>query len=198
MTSEKEVICYNQPMLKRVILLHGRKKTPTESWYPWFVKTCQEYGIECTAPRMPVEDPPVLKDWVKVINDLKPDANSILVGHSLGGMAILRWLEQAADDVRVSKVVLVAVPNPNVLVHGLSDFYGKDYDYAKIKKHCDTFIQFHSIDDDIVPFKAGELNIAGLGGELREYKGLEHFGNNLTRMRDIFETALDIKLPRPN
>jgi len=183
---------------KRVLLFHGRNKTPKDCWYPWFVETCSENGVECIAPEMPVNDPPVLNEWLAIISELKPDANTILVGHSRGGMAILRWLEQAAEDVTVSKVVLVAANNPNVPDRALGDFYGNDYDYSTIKKHCDDFMQFHSTDDDFVPFKSGELNMEGLDGKLIEYKGLEHFGNNLTRMRDIFEMTLDIKLPRPN
>lgn len=182
---------------KRVLLIHGRNKTPNDCWYPWFVEICKEYGIECIAPQMPVNDPPVLHEWLKVIDELKPDANTILIGHSRGGMAILRWLEKAGADIQVDKVVLVAANNPNVPDQAMGDFYGKDYDYTEIKSHCDEFVQFHSIDDDFVPFKSGELNIDGLGGKLLEYKGLEHFGNNLTRMRDIFEVALDTKLPRP-
>lgn len=181
----------------RVLLFHGRNKLPTDAWYPWFVTTCKDNGIECIAPEMPMTDPPVLSEWLNTISSLNPDSDTVLIGHSRGGMAILRWLEQANENLRVKKVILVAANNPAVPDQALGDFYGKPYDFEKIKKHCDIFVQFHSVDDDFVPFKAGELNAEGLDGELLAYNGLEHFGNNLTRMRDIFEKALDIRLPRP-
>lgn len=184
-------------MPSRVLLFHGRNKTPQQAWYPWFVETCKENGIDCIAPQMPMTDPPVLREWLQIITELNPDDSTVLVGHSRGGMAILRWLEQAPDNVKVQRVVLVAANNPDVPDQAMGDFYGFPYNFEKIKQHCSEFVQFHSRDDDFVPFKAGELNIAGLEGKLFDYHGLEHFGNNLTRMRDIFEVATDIKLPRP-
>ena len=91
----------------------------------------------------------------------------------------------------------MAANNTDIADQAMGDFYDTPYDFEKIKPHCDDFVQFHSKDDDFVPFKAGELNMKGLNGRLLEYNGLEHFGNNLTRMRDIFEEATGIQLPRP-
>lgn len=182
----------------RVLVFHGRNKTPDQAWYPWFVETCKENRIDCTAPQMPNADPPILKEWLQVISTLNPDEGTILIGHSRGGMAILRWLEQAPKGVRIKRVVLVAANNPEVPDQAMGDFYGEPFDYQKIKEHCDDFILFHSKDDDFVPYKAGDLNATGLDGRLLTYTGLEHFGNNLTRMRDIFEVATDVILPRPS
>lgn len=181
----------------RVILLHGRAKSPSDSWYPWFVETCNDNNVECVAPAMPDREPPVLEEWMKLLDELKPDSDTVLVGHSRGGMTIMRWLEKAASDVKVKKVVLVAANNPEVPDGAMGDFYGWPYNFEAIKSHCNEFVQLHSEDDDYVPIKAGELNAAGLGCELNRYKGLEHFGNNLLRMRDIFEISTGIKLPRP-
>ena len=87
-------------MKPRVLLFHGRSKKPQDAWYPWFVKTCKDYGIECVAPQMPQADPPVLKEWLKVVEDLHPDDRTVLVGHSRGGMVILKWLEQAPERTK--------------------------------------------------------------------------------------------------
>lgn len=91
---------------------------------------------------MPLVNPPVLNEWLKIIDDLKPDKNTVLVGHSRGGMAILRWLEQAPPELKIKKVVLVAANNPNFPDQVMGDFYGSQYDFEKIKQHCDSFFSF--------------------------------------------------------
>lgn len=176
---------------KRVILLHGRNKTPQDAWYPWFKTTCEEKGVSCEAPVLPNANAPVLHEWLDMLEGLRPDADTVLVGHSRGGMAILRWLEQAPESVRVKKVVLVAVNNPAFKDGAADDFYAKPgYDFEKIRSHCDEFVLFHSHDDDFVPFAAGQSNAAGLHGRLRAYDGLQHFGNNLARMQAIIDETL--------
>ncbi len=185
------------PKPKRVILLHGRSKSPGQAWYPWLKETCQEQHIQCETPQMPHADAPVLAEWLKVIDDLRPDSNTVLVGHSRGGMAILRWLEQAPAEVKVKKVILVAANHPSIIDAFGGDFYEgnfpreSDYDYEKIKQHCHEFVVFHSRDDDFVAFAAGQKNAKGLNAKFRAYDGLQHFGNNITRMQTIFDEVVD-------
>ena len=181
---------------QRVLLFHGRDKHPSDAWYPWLRDTCVENDIKCDVPQMPLTNPPVLDEWLSVITELRPNKETILIGHSRGGMAILRWLEKAPIRLGVKKVILIAANNPEYADSVLGDFYGKPYNFEKIKTHCSTFVQFHSKDDYFVPIEAGIDNMSGLEGTLLTYNGLEHFGNNLVRMRDIFEIATDIRLPR--
>ena len=56
---------------------------------------------------MPSADAPVFEERIKVIEELKPDEHTILIGHSRGGSAVLRRLEQYATS-RVKKVILIA------------------------------------------------------------------------------------------
>ena len=180
------------PKPKRVIVLHGRSKNPSQAWYPWLKEECEKNGIECIVPPMPHPDTPILKEWLKVLDDLAPDTDTVLVGHSRGGMAILRWLEQAFESTKVKKVVLVAANNPEIMDGFGGDFYDKpDYDFAKIKQHCEQFIVFHSDDDDFVPIVSGEKNAVGLNATFHPYHGLQHFGNNITRMQEIYDEVID-------
>jgi leucyl-tRNA synthetase/8-oxo-dGTP pyrophosphatase MutT (NUDIX family)/predicted alpha/beta hydrolase family esterase/ASC-1-like (ASCH) protein len=181
----------SESALKRVVLMHGKNETPAGKWYPWFGERVKAAGLDYIAPELGVEDVPKLADWTVKLEDTKPDESTILIGHSRGGMAILRWLEQAPAAVKVGRVVLVAANDGAQPDKAGGDFfYGKDYDFAKIKSHCSDFVVVHSRDDKWVPFEAGEKIAAGLGVELSAFDGKNHFGKDTPQVPEIAALAL--------
>jgi predicted alpha/beta hydrolase family esterase len=91
-----------------VILMHGKNTDPSQKRYPWLKEAMDEHDIAYIAPRLPEADNPEINAWIETLDRMCPDEDSVLIGHSRGGVAILRWLEQQADDVRIKKVILVA------------------------------------------------------------------------------------------
>jgi predicted alpha/beta hydrolase family esterase len=172
--------------MPNVILVHGKDTDPTQKWYPWLKNEVEKKNIKFFAPKLPKADDPILDEWLSEIENLHPDKNSILIGHSRGGVAILRWLEKQQKDVEVKKVILVAVNNPAVSeknqikdTHGFYEL-GK-YNFEKIKKHCYNFVVLHSEDDEWVPFLAGEENAKGLNAKFLRFKDRGHFGKKLPK-----------------
>lgn len=158
----------------KVILLHGKDKDSTHIWYPWLKQALTSRGVLCEAPNLPHADNPKIDEWLQVIDALNPDANTVLVGHSRGGMAILRWLESRQQPVL--RVVLVAANSANIVDTKDSDFYSGPYDFSAIRKYCDQFIVMHSKDDKWVPYGAGVENAEGLDARLISFDGRNHFG----------------------
>ena len=121
-----------------------------------------------------------------------------LIGHSRGGVAILRWLESQENDKKVRKVILVATNSgflkdwliPSETNHG---FYTEDgYDFEKIKKHCTDFTVIHSKDDQWVPFKDGEKNAKDLNAKFIIFEDKNHFGINTTpKFPELLKEILD-------
>jgi predicted alpha/beta hydrolase family esterase len=69
---------------------------------------------------MPNTDRPVIAAWVAFIAGLvkEPDAQTVLVGHSIGGQAVLRYLERlGAAGKSVGRTVIVASGFPSGLSH---------------------------------------------------------------------------------
>ena len=160
----------------KVILMHGMGADPDKKWYPWLFKKIKEKNIEMIIPTLPNSENPNLGDWINEIIKCVPDNDSVLIGHSRGGVAILRWLEQLSEGKKVKKVILVATNSGKEKSSEKGFFSREGYDFEQIKSHCDNFVVIHSKDDNWVPFSAGEENAKGLGAKFKIYTNKRHFG----------------------
>ena len=179
----------------KIVLIHGKDTNPFEKWYPWFVEKVRDQNLEIIVPKLPDSSNPLLEDWLKEINKTNPDKNTVLIGHSRGGMAILRWLERLPPSKGVQKVILIATNNPSVNEKNQEKttrgFYEcGDYDFEKIKTHCEQFVVIHSKDDSWVPFEAGELNAKGLNAKFILFEDKNHFGKNIKEFPELLDEIL--------
>ncbi len=182
----------------KVVLLHGKDTDPSQKWYPWFIKEVRSLSTECVAPVLPHPGDPILSDWLDEITATHPDDQTILVGHSRGGVAILRWLEKLAPGKKVYAVILIATNSGYTEKVSASEnsttfFSERGYDFEKIKTHCDTFIVFHSRDDATVPFEAGGENAKGLEAKFLEFDGRGHFGRTVKDIPELIEEIKKLK-----
>lgn len=160
----------------KIILLHGKNATPHDKRYPWFVQEIEKLDIPIFAPMLPQSENPVLADRLTVIDSLNPDEETLIVGHSRGGVAILRWIEQRQQ--KVGKIILVAT-NDSVCEEQSNGFFSdKPYKYEMIKQYCTDFVVFHSTDDRRVPFSDGQKIAQGLAAKTWFPTGYNHFGYN--------------------
>jgi predicted alpha/beta hydrolase family esterase len=104
--------------MKNAIILHGRPskeayysdKYPSASnayWLPWLQKQLTMRDIPAQTPEVPNAYKRHYPTWCKEFERYDVTPETILVGHSLGGGFIVRWLSEH-KDVKVGRVVLVA------------------------------------------------------------------------------------------
>jgi len=180
----------------KIVLAHGKNTDPNQKWYPWFEKEVKKLGYEYVAPVLPKADDPVMSEWLSEIDKTAPDEDTILVGHSRGGVAVLRWLEQQPPEKHVKKVILVATNSGRLkdkAIHTESNygFYTEEgYDFKKIKTHCNDFVVLHSKDDQWVPFSAGEINAEGLSAKFLQFDDRGHFGKGVDEVPELLEVVV--------
>jgi len=103
--------------MQKAILIHGWSEKedyfdmsiPSDSnnhWFPWIQKNLAVKGFDCQTPEMPNGYEPNYEVWKNTLENLKPDENTTLIGHSCGGGFLVRWLSE--NNVKVGKVILVA------------------------------------------------------------------------------------------
>ncbi|MDA3854808.1 MAG: alpha/beta hydrolase [Candidatus Woesearchaeota archaeon] len=77
-----------------IILIQGKDANPTQKWYPWLETQIKQKSLEYKAPALPNANDPDINEWMDELTKINPNSNSILIGHSRGGVATLRWLEK--------------------------------------------------------------------------------------------------------
>ena len=142
-------------------------------------------------PKLPEEDSATFADWQAPIErELATlDDHVILVGHSVGGSVLVKYLSEQQLDKPIASLFLLATP-----YWGADDFW--TWDEAQLREdvaaklvNIPRIFLYHSRDDDVVPFAHLALYAAKLPqATVRAFDGRGHqFGN------DLAEVAADIK-----
>jgi len=160
-------------MTKRVLIIHGVESNSREHWFLEEKVRLEKLGYEVTVPDMPNSFHPKKEEWVRVIEDFNPDENSILIGHSLGGTAILSYLEKATK--KVSKCIFIATPIRKLGNKETENFFEPDFNWEKIKKSAEKFVVINQTEDPWVNPQHGKDLAKYLGVNLILIGGNNHF-----------------------
>ncbi|OGY25017.1 MAG: hypothetical protein A2Y57_02515 [Candidatus Woykebacteria bacterium RBG_13_40_7b] len=168
---------------KRLIIVHDWEGNPEEGWFPWLKKEMEENGWEVLVPAMPEPDHPIMDSWlahlIRVAGGV--DENTFLVGHSLGCITILRFLENLPSERKIGGAVLVAGFDNPLKYGALKNFFEAPIVWRKIRDRCKKFVSIHSQDDPYVPADNGERFKLNLKAQEIFVDGFRHFsGENGT------------------
>ncbi len=174
--------------MKRVILVHGLNGYPQEGWHPWLIRELENRQVKVINPAMPNPHSPKQRYWVSKLQEVvgNPDENTFLIGHSLGCITILRYLESLHGSQRIGGVILLAGFTDDLDIQELKDFFRKDINWEEIKKHCGRLISIHSDDDPVVPLEYGNIFKEKLNAEEITEHEKKHFSGD----DDIYELPI--------
>ncbi len=186
-------------MENNVFIFHGTEGYPEENWFPWLKEKLEEKGCKVIVPQFP--SPPVvpakISEWFEVLKNYEQniDENTILIGHSLGGVFALRVLEQLKHPIRA--VFLTGTPigvKPILNYDRDSSFSGFDFDWNTIKNNSKHFTVYQSNNDPYVSQGNGEQLAKELGVELILVPNAGHFNKKAgyTSFPDLLEKVRKI------
>ncbi len=167
-------------MEPNIFIFHGTEGYPGENWFPWMKEKLEAEGCKVVVPQFP--SPPVVPakiyEWFDVLKKYENEIteNTILIGHSLGGLFVLRVLEKLNHPVHTA--VFVGAPigvRPILNWDRDSAFCGFDFKWDNIKNKAKNFIVYQSDTDPYVGLGNGEKLAKELGVELTFIPNAGHF-----------------------
>lgn len=145
--------------MKSVFIFHGTGGSPEGNWFPWLKEELEKKGFTVFIPQFPTPEGQSLDAWLKILDQYKENINkeTIFVGHSLGGMFLLKVLEQLQHPVRAAFFVSAPVGVKPI------KYYDSDYafthfsfNWPEIIHKAKTFTVYHSDNDPYVSLGNGE------------------------------------------
>ncbi|MGI0141549.1 MAG: RBBP9/YdeN family alpha/beta hydrolase [Candidatus Micrarchaeales archaeon] len=182
----------------RIIVVHGWMGTPTTDWMPWIKKMLTGKGVKVIVPKMPDTEHPNIDAWLSHLSKTigKPDSNTFLIGHSIGGNAILRYIQALPVGQKIGGAIIVASWinrrkgrfASKARRQMMLPWFKEPIYWNKILKHTRNFIAVYSDNDPYVPRSAAQLLQKRLGAKvvIAHYKW--HF--NMSKYPIILEGAL--------
>lgn len=167
-------------MAKRAFIIHGWAGTAGSGWKGWIRKELEGRGFEVFSPQMPNAESPRMAEWLETIHALvgKPGENDYFIGHSLGCIAVLRYIEGLGEAGKIGGAVLVAGFSDDLGIPELKGFFPKPFDFAKMRAHCRKFAAIHSDDDKYVALRYGDEFREKLGAALISLHSRGHFSSS--------------------
>jgi predicted alpha/beta hydrolase family esterase len=164
--------------LIRAILIHGNGGAkPTDNWLPYLKRELEKIGIQTEAPQFPDADLARASYWIPFLKDtLKADEKTIIIGHSSGAIAAMKF----AEENRILGSVLVGAYHSDLGIENekLSGYFDAPWDWESIRKNQEWIIQFASTDDPWIPIAEARYVSEHLKTEYYEFSDRGHFGGD--------------------
>ncbi len=184
--------------MKQIVIIHGGDSFSTNDAYLSYLKNFKiesvdyfkrhkgwkdtletELGanIEVLTPRMPNANNAKYEEWKIWFEKLIPflTGGVLLIGHSLGGSFIVKYLSENHLPVHIGGVFLVATPYDADNDENLREFVAPS-SLELLAKQANKIFLYQSEDDPIVPFTELEKYRRALpNAEVRIFKNRGHF-----------------------
>ncbi|XP_069810254.1 serine hydrolase RBBP9 [Dendropsophus ebraccatus] len=181
---------------EKAVIVPGNGGGNVESsiWYGWTKKRLDKIpNFKCLLRNMP--DPFTAREsvWLPFMeSELQCDSRTIIIGHSSGAAAAMRF----AETHPVFAIVLVAAYTSDLgdKNERESGYFNRPWQWEKIKSNCIHIIQFASTDDPFLPWSEQQEVADNLGVELHKYTDRGHFQN--TEFTDLLDAVKKL-IPTP-
>ena len=158
---------------KAIIVPGNGDGRPNERWRPYVAYELSKLGIGVINLRFP--DPEIARKqyWLPFLADLGADDNTILIGHSSGAAAALRYAEN--HQLLGSVLIGAAYTDLNDETEKASGYFVDEWQWQAIRNNQEWVIQFASIDDPHIPIEEMRHIAEHVGARYHEFSDRGHF-----------------------
>jgi len=146
------------------------------NWYGSVYKELVKFMADGSVYMENMPDPVVAREkhWVPFMREsLCCDERSIIIGHSSGAVAGMRFAEQ----YKIAGLILVSayVSDLGIDSERESGYFNRPWEWDTIKSNCGFIVQFGSSDDPFLPWEEQEEVAIKLGADLHRFEDRGHF-----------------------
>lgn len=160
-------------MIKAIIVPGNGGDSYISRWRPYLKAELEKLNISVINVDFPDPVLASMKFWLPFLNQLGADENTILIGHSSGAEAAMRY----AEENKILGTVLIGACHTDLGLQNEKDagYYDEPWQWDKIKANQNWIIQFHSTDDTFIDVDEARFVHEKLGSEYYEYTNRGHF-----------------------
>ncbi|HYE86197.1 MAG TPA: alpha/beta hydrolase [Vicinamibacterales bacterium] len=164
------------PGATRAILIHGNGgSTAGDIWLPWLERELTALGLDVTNETFPDNVKARASIWLPHLEALAADERTILIGHSSGAVAAMRY----AETHRLAGSVLVGVCHTDLgdAFEKASGYYAAPWQWQRIREAQPWITIYSSLDDPHIPIEEPRYVAAQLRCSYFEFSDRGHFVN---------------------
>ena len=159
---------------RQVIFIHGNGgSTADDIWFPWLERELRALGLDVINRTLPDNVRARAAIWLPFLDELGADKHTILIGHSSGAVAAMRY----AETHRLWGSILVGVCHTDLgdPAEAASGYYSAPWQWDKIREHQQWIAIFQSTDDPLIPVAEARHVAAQLKCSYFEFNDRGHF-----------------------
>ncbi len=155
---------------------------PTDNWFPYLKGKLEKLEVEVLASEFPDNFLAREAYWIPFLKDvLHADEQSILIGHSSGAIAAMRYAEK--NKILGSVLVASYYTDLGISSETKSGYFSRPWDWAAIKRNQKWVIQFASLNDPWIPIEEARFVHDKLQSEYFESIHDGHFGGDKEKLQ---------------
>ncbi len=165
--------------MTRFFILHGWGGDSTTNWFPWLKRIEEKKGNEVLVPDFPNTEFPNYKEWCKHWEGFyasKVNKKSVLIGHSLGGSFLLRWLSES--NISIARLVLVAPAPDDCGINEIKTFFTVSWDGEVLKQNIREIDILGADNDPYISLTKFETLAKKLGATFKKCPRKGHLNDN--------------------
>lgn len=166
----------------KVIFIPGNGGgSPKDNWFPYVKQELEKLGVEVIASEFPDNQLARESYWIPFLKDnLHAGEDTILVGHSSGAIAAMRFAEN--NQLLGSVLVGTYHTDLGMSTEKESGYFNRPWNWEAIMRNQKWIIQFASIDDPWIPVAEARFVQNKLQSEYHEFQDLGHFGGDYKKL----------------
>lgn len=158
----------------KIIFVHGNGGgNANDQWLPATAKAFERLGCQVINKTFPDNEIAHENIWIPHLEKLGADKDTIIIGHSSGAVAAMRYAEK--HQIAGSVLIGACYTDLGDETERESGYYDKPWGWNDIKKNQAWIIQFASTDDPYIPIEEARHIHEKLNSEYHEFNDRGHF-----------------------